>query len=163
MKVTTGLVNDVTIARVSQLTMKTNQFNLTTKRYSISDLEKMVNEGALVLWLSVEDNFGDSGIVGVAIADNSEANYWKIDTFLLSCRVIGRKLDQVLLNILLEEIKRREGFLVYGEYIRTGKNEQVSLFYDDNGFIKESDFCWKKDLSVWKIDSPDFIELRGMV
>ena len=160
MKVVIGEANEATISRISQLTLKTNQFSTTTRRHTIADIEKMIKDDAIVSWLSVEDIYGDSGIIGVAIATKKEVSNWYIDTFLLSCRALGRKLEVVLLNNLLEKIKLKQGELVFGEYIESEKNNQVSLFYDDNGFDKVSDNFWKKELNSWVPNLPNFIELR---
>jgi FkbH-like protein len=160
MKVVIGEANEATLSRISQLTLKTNQFTTTTRRYSVADIEKMIKEGAIVSWLSVEDIYGDSGIIGVAIATNKEVNNWYIDTFLLSCRALGRKLEIVLLSNLLEKIKLKQGALVFGEYIESEKNNQVSMFYDHNGFDQVSENLWQKELNSWVSNLPNFIELR---
>ena len=89
--VTIGFANDITITRIEQLLKKTNQFNLTTKRYSAVDLTKIIRAGGKVLWLSTADRYGDNGIVGVAILVETKHRAWLIDSILISCRAIGRK------------------------------------------------------------------------
>ena len=121
-------------ARVSQLTQKTNQFNLTTIRYQEEDVETMIHdEDKLCLCCSVKDKFGDSGIVGVAIV-NKKINQWDIDTFLLSCRVLGREIERSFLGAILKMAETAKIEVVIGHYIPSAKNGQVSEFYLNNGF-----------------------------
>ena len=134
MKVEINMANYDTISRVSQLTQKTNQFNLTTKRYSEAEIEKFTNSSDMsVLYVNLRDRFGDMGIIGVAIVKCFSYNC-EIDTFLLSCRALGRGIDSVLLNacITLTKNKGREHLL--GQYFITTKNGQVSDFFLKEGF-----------------------------
>ncbi|NDB52173.1 MAG: hypothetical protein EB161_08530, partial [Nitrosopumilaceae archaeon] len=85
--------NEFTIPRISQLTLKTNQFNLTTKRYQEADIKNFSHDtNYLVGCAQVEDKFGDNGITGVFIVHKESQKEWLLDTFLLSCRVMGRQL-----------------------------------------------------------------------
>jgi len=90
-------VSDLTLARVAQLTQKTNQFNLTTRRYTESQIAEMAKHPAWNIFsIRVRDRFGDHGIVGVAIT-HDQGDQCEVDTFLLSCRVIGRTIETALL------------------------------------------------------------------
>lgn len=124
------------IARAAQMTQKTNQFNLTARRYNVNDLARFVKSTEhAVLMLDYRDRFGDEGSVALAIVDLAEG---RIDTFLESCRVIGRKVEQRLLDKALE-ICRQSGLKsVVGEFIPTRKNQMVSNFYEENGFTRLS-------------------------
>lgn len=125
------------IPRVAQLTQKTNQFNLTTKRYTESDIEGFIlSEKSDVLFAELEDRFGNMGIVGVTIIHYFE-DYAEIDTFLISCRVIGRGLEKVILNTCIQLAKKRNLLRVRGAYIKTAKNSQVIDFYTKNKFVIE--------------------------
>ncbi len=136
-KITYETINENNIDRIAQLINKTNQFNLTTRRYSKSDLAKMSDD--LILAVRVADKFGDLGITGVAIAKRNDEKEATIDTFLLSCRVLGRKIEQEFLKIVLNELKDVGIKKVIGEYVPSKKNKQVATFYSDNGFKKLSD------------------------
>ena len=121
-------INDVNlIPRISQLCNKTNQFNLTTRRYSENDIRMFMGNG-LVFAFSAKDKFGDLGVVGVVIfvAD-------KIDTFLLSCRALGRFIEHNMLYFVL----RHQNFSkeITAEFIPSKRNDQCSKFYLDNGFL----------------------------
>jgi FkbH-like protein len=120
------------LVRAAQMTQKTNQFNLTTRRYDITDLTRFVESAEhAVLMLDYRDRFGDEGSVALAIVDLAEG---RIDTFLASCRVIGRKVEAQLLDKAVELCRDRGLQKVIGEYIPTRKNTMAATFYEDHGF-----------------------------
>ena len=125
-------MNDNNITRIEELINKSNQFNLTTRRYNKSTLEKM-KEKSLIYVMKVRDKFDDLGIVGIGIVKFNE-NIAEIDLFLLSCRVIGRKVEYQFLDFLLDLIKEKKYNKVIGRYLRTAKNSQVQNFYLNAGF-----------------------------
>jgi len=158
MKVTIGSVDAETLDRVAQLLAKTNQFNLTTRRHSAAQITQMIEAGAIALWIRVADRFGDNGLVGVAIALPELDGRWLIDTFLLSCRVIGRQVETALLSRLIQLIRERGGKSVRGQYIPTAKNNLVADFFPQHGFAKNGD-GWALDVSQNKIPFPEFISV----
>ena len=122
------------IARMSQMTQKTNQFNLTTKRYTEKDIRDFINsKNKTVVAIGVRDKFGDNGVVGLAILDYND-NDFIIDTFLMSCRVLGRNVEYKLMDIIFDIAKESNIEIVHAEYVRTLKNDQVSSLYKNNGF-----------------------------
>ncbi len=126
-----------TIPRISQLTMKTNQFNLTTKRYSPEEIEKIVNSSEyLVKTFSVQDKFGDNGLTGLYIINKEDPKKWKIDTFLMSCRVMGRNIEKVMMADLIDEAIKEKSENISGEYISTKKNEMARELYQKLGFSR---------------------------
>lgn len=134
MEITTARADEFTIPRISQQTQKTNQFNLTTRRYSEANISEFAMMGDTeVLCLSLKDRFGDSGIVGTCILrfDGEEA---LIDSFLLSCRVLGREVERVFVAQALQIAKDRGCTRAIGEYYSTPKNGQVEFFYGSQGF-----------------------------
>lgn len=116
--------------RISELSKRTNQFNLTSNRYSNIDIENLIyNDKNLVISLSVKDKYGDMGIVSAAVMKIMESNAI-IESFFLSCRVFGRGFEA----IMLDEIKKQCGNKkVYGVYVATQKNGRYSEFYPQNG------------------------------
>jgi len=129
-------VDDFSIPRIAQLTQKTNQFNLTTKRYTEADISSLSKSKEWsVRYLELKDKFGNNGIVGVAIL-HFLPNVAAIDTFLLSCRVIGRTVETVFLMDCIELAKKRGYNEIIGSYIPTKKNIQVESFYPEQGFEK---------------------------
>jgi FkbH-like protein len=128
------LADDFAVPRIAQLTQKTNQFNLTTRRYSEADIARLRNDSAAdVLYLKLSDQYGDSGIVGVCIVRYAGGRAL-FDSFLLSCRVLGRGVEEVFLSRALNLARRRGCDLAVGEYYPTSKNQQVKLFYARQGF-----------------------------
>ncbi len=120
--------------RIAQMTQKTNQFNLTTKRYTDVDLDRLSGEGAGIWCLSVADKFGDSGITGALIYMAGE-----IDTFLLSCRVLGKGIENAFLKHVLELLREDGISSVRAVYSPTPKNGQVRDFYEKCGFRCEKE------------------------
>ena len=120
-------VQSVSIPRVAQMTQKTNQFNLTTHRYTEDDVRALIARGAEVWTLAVSDRFGDNGITGLIILMPEDG--WRIDMMLMSCRVLGKGIEEAFFKYV---ISRHEG-VVRGEYIPTAKNGQVADFYAKQG------------------------------
>jgi FkbH-like protein len=120
------------INRISQMTQKTNQFNLTTRRYEIPQIQQFLDstDHALLL-LEYKDRFGSEGSVGLAILDFAES---RIDTFLMSCRVIGRRIEDRILARACELFRERGSKHIMAEFIPTRKNQQVAEFFDSHGF-----------------------------
>jgi FkbH-like protein len=130
---TVAEVNDLTLARAAQMTQKTNQFNLTTRRYTDADLRNKLSAGSRIFTLSVRDKFGDSGITGLCIIDFAGETAY-LDSFLLSCRILGKHIEDAFLNFVLNQLKQQGVKTVQAQYIPTAKNMQVKDFYTNNGF-----------------------------
>ena len=126
------------IPRIAQLSQKTNQFNLTTRRYSEGNIEAMcAAPDCVVLSLSVRDRFGDSGLTGVLIAKRSGQTA-NIDSLLLSCRVLGRTIEQAFVARSLSILKETWSIAHWqAEYIPSSKNQQVADFWSSLGFEKK--------------------------
>lgn len=145
------------IPRVSQLTQRTNQFNLTTRRYSEAEIKKLSeSRDADVYYVHLKDRFGDSGIVGVAIVKYSGREAF-VDTFLLSCRVIGRGIEDVLLKACINAAIKRGCEVIIGLYVPTKKNSQVEGFYESHLFscLEKNDSGIRYSFSLKK-SFPDF-------
>ena len=166
MEGTVGTVDGDTLDRVAQLVAKTNQYNLTTRRHSAGDIRDMVDEGAIALWMRLRDKFGDQGLIGVAIAvPDSGDGTWLIDTFLLSCRVLMRRAESVLLSVLVEKIRERDGRQILGEYIPTARNSPAADLYADHGFesVPGHEGRFVLDLEAGEIEAPPYFKLRKEV
>ena len=157
-----GYFSDVTAARIAQLIKKVNQFNVTTKRHELSDLKKLIKGGGVVLWMQVEDRFGDNGLVGVGILVPNEDGDWLIDTLLLSCRVLGRHLESAFLNVLANEARKQGAERLIAEFHPTAKNAVVANFFAQHNFkeIDGLDNSWYHDLNESTIPRPSNIEVR---
>tara|TARA_B100000029_G_scaffold118870_1_gene111998 strand:- start:1346 stop:3091 length:1746 start_codon:yes stop_codon:yes gene_type:complete len=127
------------IPRISQLTLKTNQFNLTTKRYQEEEIRNFTNDEKFIVGCAqVSDKFGDNGITGVYII-NKQEKMWFIDTFLLSCRIMGRGVENGILTQILIDAKNNGIEEIRANFIPTQKNKPAQSFLSDFGFTKKGD------------------------
>ena len=161
MTATCGFVDAITLPRIVQLLARTNQFNLTTRRHSAAQILRMIESGAVVIWMRLSDRFGDNGLIGVTIALQSTNSDWIIDSLLLSCRVIGRQAEKVLLAELCRIVRQRGGKTLIGEYIPTPKNMPAARTYADCDFTSqdESGYRWRWDLECGNIRCPEFFKI----
>jgi FkbH-like protein len=151
--------DDFTIPRISQLTLKTNQFNLTTKRYQKEDIIKFRSDkNMLVGSAQVSDKFGDNGITGVYIVDKNNSDEWILDTFLLSCRVMGREIEKVMLNSIIEKAKKNNTKKIKAQFIPTQKNSPIEDFLPSCGFQKEGNW-WIYNLEN-SFNAPNFVTVE---
>lgn len=123
------------LPRVAQMTQKTNQFNLTTHRYTENDIQQMANEGALIYTIRVSDKFGDNGITGEIILRPKDKESMIIDTLLLSCRILGKDIEFAFLDVILNLVAAKGIKSVEASYVKTAKNAQVADFFDRAGFV----------------------------
>jgi len=153
------------IARVAQLTQKTNQFNLTTIRYTEGDIElRAAAQESDVHCLRLRDRFSDLGLVGVAIVDYHGEDA-TIDTLLLSCRVLGRGVEDTFIAHVAHVASRRGASRLIGTYRPTAKNEQVSGFFQNRGFElvggEQGASRWELDIEGSQLTTSPWIAVRG--
>lgn len=142
MKATISQVSSSQISRIANMTQKTNQFNLRTIRYTESDIKSFSeNKEFEVIQMSLEDRFGNYGIIGCAIIKKQISEAF-IDTFVLSCRAFGRTAESVLLNYLINTLRKQRIVKLIGEYIPTKKNIPCKDFLEEHGFTKKHDTIW---------------------
>jgi FkbH-like protein len=147
--VTVAPVQPENLARVAQLTQKTNQFNLTTRRYTEQQVEEIsIRPGWDIFCVHVRDGFGDNGLVGVVITHDTDG-VREIDTYLLSCRVIGRTVEKAVLAFVAEDARRRGCHELRGWFFPTKKNAPAQDFYAANGFRR---FGEQGAGSEWSLD-----------
>lgn len=125
---TIASANEFNIPRIAQMTQKTNQFNLTTKRYTDADIKTMLENGWQVYCLSVADRFGDNGITGCVIVNGNE-----IDSFLLSCRILGKGIETAFIKKVFQMLHEQEVAELRAKYFPSAKNVQVKEFYEKVG------------------------------
>lgn len=126
--------NKFNIPRIAQMTQKTNQFNLTTKRYTEQDIYGFIENKWKIYCINVKDKFGDSGITGTIFLKPLSNNEFEIDTLLLSCRVLGKGIENAFLTSIVNHLYELGITAIKAQYIPTSKNNQVFDFYDRNGF-----------------------------
>lgn len=160
-----GTVTPATLSRVAQLTQKTNQFNMTTRRCSEAEVAALAADPRWrVFWLRVRDRFGDNGIVGVVMARRAADDLWEIDNLLMSCRVIGRTVETAVLATVVEHARGAGASRLGGWFIPTKKNTPARDFYRQHGFtlVAEEDGRqrWELDLTRATVAPPPWIERR---
>lgn len=125
---------DLYLERISQLTNKSNQFNLTTKRYTLADIEEVKNNtDYLTLYGKLEDIFGDNGVVSVVIGKIKEFEL-HIELWIMSCRVLKRDMEIAMMDTLVKKAREKNIKTIYGYFYPTAKNKMVSDFYLEHGF-----------------------------
>lgn len=162
---TIGVPGPREIGRVAQLTQKTNQFNLTTRRYTEGDIERFLAAPDMgVYYLKLRDKVSDIGLIGVAITKPREDDGGlEIDTFLMSCRALGRGAEDTLMARIAKDAAMNGYRELVGAYLPTKKNEQVADFYAKRGFAQFPEqgegTSWRLDLGGQDIKIPDWIHL----
>jgi FkbH-like protein len=153
MRLTLQPFDDTGRARIAQLINKSNQFNLTTRRYTEADVARLQRDpDAFTLQVRLADTFGDNGMISVLICRRVD-DTWDIDTWLMSCRVLGRKVEQAVLTELVEQARARGVRKLVGVYLPTEKNKLVEKHYENLGFgllehIESGGARWQLDVEA---------------
>lgn len=150
----TGVISSFTledVPRIAQLTQRSNQFNLRTKRYTEANIiDFMKSETHLTYSVKLKDKFGDYGLISVIILEKKDKSYF-VDTWIMSCRVLKRNVENYALNKITEDIKSRNIFNITGEYLPTPKNKLVEDLLDNLTFSKtELNNNYTLDLTNYK-------------
>jgi FkbH-like protein len=149
------------IPRIAQLTQKTNQWNMTTRRYTEAQIQRYAVDPAFrVFSASVRDRFGSHGIVGVIIIGVSRP-IARIDTFLMSCRVIGRGIESLMLSYAADQAREAGCSTLLGEFIPTAKNAPAAGFYAASGLRKMGETEFVAELKVGGFPAPSHIRLTA--
>jgi FkbH-like protein len=158
-------MSGATLARAAQLTQKTNQLNMTTRRYTETEMDALAKErGVEVYVLTASDRFGDNGLVGVAIT-KTKGKTCDIDTFLLSCRVIGRGVETAFLSYISEGARARGMTKLTGWFLPTAKNAPAAEIYKIAGFAAgeknaKGEQMWTLNLKAGTVAVPAWIALN---
>ncbi len=152
---------DIYIPRITQLTNKSNQFNLTTKRYQQSEIESVsADENCIGIYGKLTDKFGDNGVVSVVIGRQEEKTL-HIDLWLMSCRVLKRCMEDAMMDSLVERAKKRGIEKIKGYYYKTAKNAMVSEFFTGFGFERTSQ--QENGDSVWELDIMNYSSKNNVI
>jgi FkbH-like protein len=169
MEMIVGSVDAVSLPRATQLINKSNQFNLTTRRYTEAQVKQMSEDSdILCLQIRLKDEFGDNGLISVVIAKpilTETGRSLHIDTWLMSCRVLGRQVEYEVLNILARKAQQQGCHKLHGEYVQTTKNNMVREHYSKLGFElihekHEDDTAFR---SLWKLDLKQFTPFNTFI
>lgn len=133
--------SDYTIPRIAQLIQRSNQFNLRTIRYSENDIHRLKNDpDYFLLAFTLKDKYGDHGLISVVILKKENTNTLFIDTWVMSCRVLKRGMEDFILNTMANLARANSFSLLKGEYIPTPKNGLVKNLFQELGFEKKEEF-----------------------
>lgn len=155
------------LPRVHQLFQRTNQFNLTTRRHQLGELAAFSTSADWVLYaVKVSDRFGDHGLVATALV-RADPDAWKVDSLLMSCRVIGYGVETALIALIAQEAREAGAVALHGEFIPTKKNAPARDFYERHGFAAAESAPdhsrWTHDLTRSSLTVPDWVELTTEV
>jgi FkbH-like protein len=135
MEITFQPFDEIGRSRIAQLINKSNQFNLTTKRYTEAQIAAIQNDPAyFTLQVRLSDAFGDNGMIAAVICRRATKDEWEIETWLMSCRVLGRRVENMTLLALLDQAKKEGVRKLIGTYIPTDRNKLVEDHYTKLGF-----------------------------
>lgn len=136
------------VERVAQLTQRSNQFNLRTIRYTNQEIQDMIgNQNYWTYCLEMSDKFGSYGLVSVVILKDVGDDSVFIDTWIMSCRVLKRTVEQYLMNAIIGELKQHGFKRIIGEYLPTSKNKLVEFLLDELSLQKQSSGMYQLDIS----------------
>ncbi len=157
LQVEVGVVNDESMGRVVQLLAKTNQFNLTTRRHDEPTIRRQVASATWrVYTMRVADRFGDFGLTGIAIVAPG-SDVWHLDSFLMSCRVIGKSVESALLAHVAAEARAGGASALSAEFLDSGRNQVASTFLANHGFIGVEGDRWLRSLATPGPEWPEWI------
>ncbi len=158
-QITIEVANEFNIQRIAQMTQKTNQFNLTTKRYTDADVKGFLTKGWKIWCINVADKFGDNGITGCIMVDGS-----RIDTYLLSCRILGKGIEMAFIKKIFTMLRSYGIKTLLAQYIPTSKNAQVADFWSKCGFtcVAETDGMkdYKLDLATANLEIEKYYHIK---
>lgn len=166
LKLSITTITPENINRVSQLTLKTNQFNLTTIRYSAGELEDILRiKSSEIFAINVSDKYGDYGLTAVVIVRALENDTSYLDSFLMSCRIIGRNLEYKIFSEVSQILFKKHFKILHASYVPTSKNGQTADFYKRVGMkevnVKNGIVYYELDLENFKISTDfDYIEVN---
>jgi FkbH-like protein len=158
MTITFQPFDEVGRARITQLINKSNQFNLTTRRYSETQVGEIeADPDCFTLQVRLADTFGDNGMISVIIC-RRDANDWQIDTWLMSCRVLGRRVERAVLQELVDQARALGITRIFGAYRPTERNRLVEDHYSKLGFTECR--CPTEGSTLWSLDVANCKEVR---
>ena len=148
--------DDFSLPRIAQLTQRSNQFNLRTVRYTEADIERVRKADQFItLSFHLADKFGDHGLIGLVILEKLDKERAFIDTWIMSCRVLKRGLEEFIVNQMAGRARARGIGRLLGEYLPTAKNKMVKDLYAQMGFTERG--------GGWELSLPDFKDRKTFI
>jgi len=148
--------DDYHTPRIAQLTQRSNQFNLRTKRYTEKDINKIRKSNQYITrYFKLEDKFGEYGLIGIVILKKTNNNSVFIDNSIISCRVLKRGVEEFIFNKVAKLVANEGCNKIIGEYLPTPKNTLVKCIFKEFGFTKDED--------KWVLDVKDYQERKTFI
>lgn len=148
------------IPRIAQLTQRSNQFNLRTVRCTETEIEEMVKDDKFItLYFTLKDQFGNHGLISIAILEKTDDDTLFMYNWLMSCRVLKRGMEEFIINQVVETAAANGYKYVVGEYLPTPKNSMVKEIYSKLGFEKVQDNVFKADVNTF-VKNKTFIKIE---
>ena len=133
-------------ARISQLSQRSNQFNLRTVRYSVADIEQISSDDRYTtIYFTLRDKFGEYGLISAVILEKLDDDTAFVDTWFMSCRVLKRGMEEFIINKMISSAAQKGFKKLVGEYIPTEKNAMVKNIYPDHGFVQVAENRYEID------------------
>lgn len=146
-----GTFEPLKYPRIAQLTQRSNQFNLRTVRYTEDEIQRIAeDDNYITLYFNLKDKFGDYGLVSVVIMEKKSDEVLFIDTWLMSCRVLKRGMEEYVVNHIVQTAKDNGFKIITAEYIPTPKNNMVKDVYSQMGFDKTGEYSYKVYVDAFK-------------
>ena len=137
--------------RIAELSQRSNQFNLRTVRYSQEDIERIASSDRYITrYFTLEDKFGDYGLISAVIIEKTKENEGFIDTWFMSCRVLKRGMEEFIINSTVEACRKSGIKKLTGQYIPTAKNGMVADIYERFGFVPSGEGCFCVDTGEFR-------------
>ena len=145
------------LPRIAQLTQRSNQFNLRTIRYTELELVQLMEDSKYITqYYTLKDKYGDYGVVSVVILERQDADNLFIHEWLMSCRVLKKGLEEFIVNKMVAVAKENGYKILFGEYIKTPKNQMVKNLYDNMGFTNIKD-------GLYSVKLEDYVNKNTMI
>jgi FkbH-like protein len=163
MRMTIAPFDRIGRTRITQLINKSNQFNLTTRRYNELDVARLEGDPAFLAWqVRLSDTFGDNGMIAVVVVHKETTTRWRIDTWLMSCRVLERGVEQTIMNELVDLARSQGCEELRGEFLKTDRNALVTDFYDRMGFNHVDSTPSNSDRR-YVLETREFVPLKSFI
>ena len=161
MRATVHPFEEFDFPRISQLSQRSNQFNLRTVRYTEAEVEQVAqDENYVTLSFSLKDKFGDYGLISLVIMEKRSKDTLFITNWLMSCRVLKRGMEEFIVNQIIETAKEKGFSKVIGEYIQTQKNAMVEKIYSKLGFQDLGNGAFEADVQNFKMNETNIQKER---
>jgi FkbH-like protein len=159
-----GPFTQVDLARVGQLINKTNQFNVSVRRYAQQEIEAIAqDDGCLTLQFRLKDRFGDNGLIAAMICRSGGGALLQLETWVMSCRVFGRDAEMEIMNVAVDAARTRGFQTLQANYVQTPKNGLIRSLLPRLGFTETESAAQGGNTSRWNLNLPDYVRQNTFI